>query len=144
MIIKLIPNQIPLFWDAIKLGATQADEVDSKNLQPYLNELLHALLSDKAQCFASLDDNRVLTGVLITRIGIDKVTEDKFLFLQSIYVWKLLADQVWRDAYDLFSSFAVKEGCKYLSFNSRQRALWDRAEKFGFKEKTRTFTLKIG
>lgn len=143
MIIKLLPNQVPFFWDAIKLATTQADEVDSKNIQPYLNELLQSLLSEKAQCFVSLDDKRVLTGLLITRVCIDKITGDKFLLIQSVYTWKLLTDQVWKDAYDLFRLFAIKEGCKYFSYSSSNPAIWDRASKLGFKEKTRTFILDI-
>jgi hypothetical protein len=143
MIIKLLSGQIPTFWEAIKFGATQADEVDEKDLQPYLNELLHALLSDKAQCFVGLDDKRSLVGVLVTRIGIDKITGDKFLFIQSVYTWERLEDSVWKETYDLFSQFALKEQCKYLSFSSRNPAIWDRTEKLGFKERTRTYTLQL-
>jgi len=143
MIVKLLSKQVPVFWDAIKFAAAQADEVDNKDLQPYLNELLHALLSDKAQCFVNLDDKRTLTGLLITRIGIDRITGDKFLLLQSVYTWKILDDQVWRDTYNLFRQFAIKEDCKYLLFNSRNPAIWDRTKKLGFKEKVRTFTLSV-
>lgn len=143
MIIKLIPKQVPVFWEAIKVATTQADEVDSKDLQSYLNELLHALLSDKAQCFVGLDDNRTLIGILITRIGIDKITNDKFLLLQAVYTWEKLEDQVWKDTYDLFRSFAIKEGCKELLCNSRNPAIWNKVGMLGFKEKTRTFVLQI-
>lgn len=143
MIIKILPKQIPVFWNAIKFAATQADEIDSKNMQPYLNELLHALLSNKAQCFVSLDNNRVLTGLLITRLCVDKITGDNFLLLQAVYTWQILPDEMWRETYELFLAFAAKEKCKYLLFTSRNPNIWDRTEKLGFKEKTRTFTLEI-
>ena len=48
MVIKLLSKQVPTFWEAIKVGVVRADEVKEKDLQPYLNELLQALLSDKA------------------------------------------------------------------------------------------------
>jgi hypothetical protein len=143
MIIKLLPEQVPLFWDAIKFAAVQADEIDNKDLQPYLNELLHSLLGEKAQCFAGLDDKRTLVGILITRLGIDKITGDKYLLVQAVYTWKMLSDQVWKDAYELFQLFAKKEECKYITFNSRNPAIWNKAEKLGFVEKTRTYSLKI-
>lgn len=143
MIVKILPTQVPAFWNAIKFATTQADEVDNKDMQPYLNELLHALLNDKAQCFVGLDDKRTLIGILITRISIDKITGEKFLLLQSVYTWEKLEDQIWRDTYDLFRSFAIKEGCKELLCNSRNPAIWNKVEKLGFKEKTRTFVLRI-
>ena len=143
MIIKLLPNQIPFFWEAIKFATKQADEVESNNMQPYFNELLHALLSNKAQCYVYLNNDRILVGLLITRLKIDRITKDKFLFMQSVYTWESLEDQIWRRAYDITRLFAIKEGCKYLSFNSRNPNIWSRTEKLGFKEITRTFSLKI-
>jgi len=143
MIIKIIPKQVPVFWNAIKAATTQADEVDSKDLQSYLNELLQSLLSNKAQCFVALNEKRILVGLLITRVKEDKITKDKFLFMQSVYTWESLEDQIWRRAYDITRLFAIKEGCKYLSFNSRNPNVWSRTEKLGFKEITRIFSLKI-
>ena len=143
MIIKILSKQVPLFWEAIKFATIKADEVESKDLQPYFNELLHSLLSDKAQCFVGLDDKKTLIGILITRVLVDRITEEKYLLLQSVYTWEKLEDQVWGETFDLFRQFAVKEGCKYLSYSSSNPAIWDRAEKLGFKEKTRTFSLQI-
>jgi len=143
MIIKLLPNQIPFFWEAIKFATKQADEVESNNMQPYFNELLHALLSNKAQCYVYLNNDRILVGLLITRLKIDRITKDKFLFIQAVYAWRLLSDQVWRDTYNMVRSFATNEDCKYLLFNSSNPAIWGRTEKLGFKEITRTFSLKI-
>ena len=68
MIIKIVSKQIPYFWNAIKYTVKEAGEVNEKDFQPYCNELLQALLSDKAQCFVRLDDKRILEAVLITRI----------------------------------------------------------------------------
>lgn len=144
MIIKLLSIQIQKFWEPIKTAVTNADEVESKDFQPYLNELLHALLNDKAQCFIGLSEDRVLQGVLITRVMLDKITGEKYLHIQSVYTWEKLDQSVWQETYDLFSRFAVNENCKYLSFSSRNPAIWDRTKKLGFKEKTRTFTFKIG
>lgn len=143
MILKLLPKQIPVFWNAIKTGAVQADEVDSKDLQPYLNELLHSLLSDKAQCFVVLSKDKVLLGLLVTRVQVDKITGDKYLLLQVLYVWEKMEDATWIDSLNLVHQFAKKEQCKYLLFNSRNSAIWDRTKRYGFVEKTRTYSLKI-
>ena len=143
MIVKLLSKQIPAFWDAIKFAVAQADEVDEKDLQPYLNELLHALLNEKAQCFVALDEARVLVGLLVTRVQIDKITGDKYLLLQSAYVWKKQEMSEWTAMYEMFRKFAEKEQCKYISFSSRNPAMWSRPIALGFVEKTRVFTLNL-
>lgn len=143
MIIKVLSSQIPSFWDAIKFTVQQADEVDDKDLQPYLNELLHALLNDTAQCFVHLDENRVLTALLVSRIMVDKITGEKYLFLQSLYSWQRQPDSVWVQDTDFVRQFARNAGCKYLSFTSRNEAMFNLGEKIGFREKCRTFDCRI-
>src|SRR5574343_1264333 len=139
MIIKLLSTQIPVFWEAIKFTVKEADEVDEKDLQPYLNELLHSLLNDTAQCFVRLDDERRLTALLISRIMADKVTGEKYLFLQCLYSWQKQPDTVWTQETDFVKKFAESVGCKYLSFTSRNEAMFKLGEKIGFEEKYRTF-----
>ena len=143
MIVRVLSNQIPFFWNAIKFGASQADEVDEKDLPAYLNEMLHALMGDKAQCFVSLDENRILVGLLVTRVQVDKITSEKYLLLQAAYIWEKQEMSEWTAMYDTFKAFAEKEGCRYISFSSRNPKMWSRPEALGFKEKTRTFTLDL-
>jgi hypothetical protein len=143
MIIKLLSKQIPTFWESIKFATVQADEIDARDLQPYLNELLHTLLSDKAQCFIALNNERILKGLLVTRVMVDRVTSRKHLLLQSLYVWEKLNDADWREAYNVVKEFAEKEQCKSLSFSSRNPATWLRMDIFGFKEKTRTLEVRL-
>lgn len=144
MIIRILSPQIPYFWDAIKTTVKEADEVDDKVLQPYLNELLNALLSDTAQCFVRLDDNKVLIALLVTRIMVDKVTGEKYLYLQSLYSWQKPEDGIWQRDVQFVMDFAKQQDCKYISCQSRNEAVWDLAERLGFVEKTRVFDLRIG
>uniref|UniRef100_A0A6M3JCZ0 N-acetyltransferase domain-containing protein n=1 Tax=viral metagenome TaxID=1070528 RepID=A0A6M3JCZ0_9ZZZZ len=143
MIVRILSQQIPVFWNAIKVAATEADEVESKHLQSYLNELLHALLSDKAQCFVALDEGRVLVGLLITRVQVDKITAEKYLLLQAAYIWQKQEMSEWTAMYNAFKTFAEKEQCKYIAYSSKNPKMWGRSEALGFKEKTRTFTLSL-
>jgi hypothetical protein len=143
MILKILASQVPTFWEAIKFAALSADEVEEKNRQAYLNEILHSLLSDKAQCFVFLDDDRVLIGLMVTRVQVDKITDEKALLLQALYVWKRPDTQVWIDGFNYVKQFALSQECKSFSFSSRNPALWARAAEFGAIEKTRTFTLQL-
>jgi len=143
MIVKLLADQIPDFWDAIKFSVVQADEIDEKDMPYYLNELLHALLSDKAQCFVRIDEKRVLQALLITRVLVDKIKGGKYLYLQSMYSWKFQNIDVWMQDFPYLKAFAEKEQCQYLSTNSCNSAVWKLIEQIGFKERTRVFNIKI-
>ena len=74
-IFRLLPVQIVPFWEAIKFACKEADEVKKEEMSNYFNELLQALLSDKAQVFIVLDDKRILHSIAITRITFNKVQQ---------------------------------------------------------------------
>ena len=143
MIIRILPTQIPQLWEQIKFACVQADEVNKEDMPSYFNELLHALLSDKAQCFIRLNDDRTLLGLIITRILVDKITGRKSLFIQALYSWKNVEDKEWQDDFSFIREFAKHEQCERISFESRNNRVWKIAEFLGFKENLRKFTLNM-
>ena len=143
MIIRLLSNQVPQLWEAIKFASVQADEVDEKDRPHYLNELLHSLLSNKAQAFVRLDENRTLLATLITRFAINKVSGEKSLDIQCLYSWKAQPEEVWREEFIFITTYAASEGCKKITFNSRNTAIQELSKTVGFKEQTRTFSLAL-
>lgn len=142
-IIKLLSPQIPTFWEAIKHACKQADEVNEKDLPSYLNELLHSLLSDKAQCWARLDEERRLIALCLTRIQGDKTTGEKSLFIQGLYSWQPAPEEIWARDIGFLREFALKEDCKSIRFNSRNERIWEITQGLGFKEMTRTFSIEL-
>lgn len=143
-IIQVLPTQIPTVWEQIKFAATKADEVDTKNLQQYLTKLLHELLNGKAQCFIRIDDNRNLLALLITNLSCDKITGETFLYLKCIYSFQLANDETWARDMRFVVRFAKKEGCSYISFDSRHQRIYEINEKLGFKETSRSYRIGIG
>jgi hypothetical protein len=141
--IRLLPAQITKFWEIIKFAATKADRVEQENLPYYLNELLHSLLSDKAQCFFKLDENRVLTSVIITKILIDKNSNKKYLSIECLYSFKRVDNQEWVDTFDILKKFAKSEKCEYISGISNNKRAWEIGELGGFRELNRKFILKV-
>jgi len=144
MPVRILPVQIPKLWEVIKFACVQADEINREDMPSYFNKLLHALLSDKAQCFLSLNDDRTVRVVLITQITIDKTTNEKYLFLQCLYSFQKVQDEVWGKDWHFIMDFAKKEQCSYISFNSRNERIWEITKLLGFKEKYRRFDLKTG
>lgn len=143
MIIRLLASQIPQVWGAIKYAAVQADEVDSKDVPFYLLELLHSLMSDKSQVFVRLDKNRAILGVLVTRMSFNKISGKKSLHLQCLYSWKAQSYDTWQGDFVMVKTFAKKAGCDSITFNSRNYAVREIAQKAGFQEQTRLYELAI-
>lgn len=143
MVLRLLPNQIVKVWEAIKFVMTKVDEVEEKNLQIYFNEILHSLLNEKAQCWVRLDKDRILEGMALTRILIDKVTSDKCLLIQCLYSFKSVDDDEWKRSAVLFKQYANKEKCAFIDCYSRNEKIWELATMLGFEEINRQFRLKI-
>jgi len=138
------PSQIVLFWETIKFACKNADVVQPKNYQVYFNELLHALLSDKAQCFVRLNEERKLLAILVTRIVGHKVTGEKSLCLQSGYSFEAVPQAIWRENFKILLEVAIKNGCKSITFDTSNSALADRVLDIGCKEITRSYEYTIG
>jgi len=133
--IKLLPAQIPAYWELIKHITVKVDEVNEKDIQPYLNELLHALLNGKAQCFLELSDSRNVVAVCITRLRINKITGEKYLFIQNAYAFKVADNEARKQSMDFLKEFAKKEQCSYLFFKSCNKRIWELGKSSGFREK---------
>lgn len=141
--IKLSASQVVDCWELVKFVTTKVDEVDEKDLQPYLNELLHALLNEKAQCFVEMDEARQVIGVCITRLMPNKITGEKYLFIQNAYAFDVAdADKRLR-FFEFMKQFAQKEKCAYMLFHSRNKRLWGLGKMAGFKEDFRTFSFRL-
>jgi hypothetical protein len=143
MLIRLLSEQVPAFWETIKFVAVNADEVGKKDLPSYLNELLHALLSDKAQCFVRLDGDRKLLALTVTRVLGNKVNGDNYLLIQCVYSFQAVDADLWKEDREYLENFARASNCKYISFNSRNEKIWKVGEHAGFREVSRTYQYQI-
>lgn len=140
----LLPNQIPMFWEAIKFACASADEVNPRDYTSYFNELLHALLSSRAQCFAVLTDEKILRNIAVTRINVDKITGKKELLLQCLYFAESLDESDITKYFGFIVEFAKSESCTAITFNTRNSRIWQIANLLGCDLKYKVFTYCIG
>lgn len=140
---KLLSTQIPEYWELVKFITVTTDEVDEKDLQPYLNELLHALLNNKAQCFLELGESRNVVSVGITRLAVNKITGEKYLLIQNAYSFQAANEETRKQSFDFFKEFAREERCSYISFRSRNKRIWELGLQNNFKETVRTFEFRL-
>jgi len=143
MLIKILPNQVVQLWETIKYAAIKVDETDEKDLPKYLNELLHALLNEKAQCFVRLDDKREVAAIAITRFLMNNVNGEKYFQVQCVYGFKAAPNEVWKRDWEVLKEFAKKENCSYMGFQSRNKRIWDIGKTIGMTEAYRVFKLRL-
>jgi len=143
MIILVTPVDIPHIWEHIKKAVRDADEVREKDYASYFTDLLHDLLSSNAQCFIRMNEDRILEALVITRVLFNKHTNEKYLFVQSMFSWQLQAMDKWAADADIIYRFAKMRGCKYVSCFSRNPRVWELLESIGMQEETRTFSIAV-
>ena len=143
IIIKLLSIQIPKVWELIKFVVTKAEEVDEKDLPAALNCLLHLLLSDKAQCWVRLDNDRNIISLLITQITIDKITARKDLHVRCLYSFRHVPSEKWQEDFDLLIRFGKQEKCDKITSASKHSRIWEIASYLGWKETYRLFSYDL-
>ena len=143
MILKLLSTQISTYWEIIKFAATKAEEVDNEDLPAYLNWFLHSLLSDKAQCWVRLDEDRKIIALLITQITIDKITAKKSLHLRCIFSFRHVPFDSWQKDFDLLIQFGKQEKCDNITSASKHEKIWEIMSYLGCKETYRLFAYDL-
>jgi len=143
MLIKILPDQVVQLWETIKYAATIVHEVDEKDLPKYLNELLHSLLNEKAQCFVRLGDDRKIIAIWITGFLMNAINGEKYFQIKCVYGFKSSSDEVWKRDCEVLVQFAKKENCSYIGFQSHNKRIWDIGKLIGMTEAYRVFKLRL-
>jgi hypothetical protein len=143
MIIKLLPTQIPEFWELIKYAIAKVYELEDKDYQSNFNSILFKLLNDKAQCWIRVTEGRKLIALMITEIQVDRISGDKYLVPDVLYSWRVSDDNQWIGDFEFIKEFAVKEGCKRIIVESKNPRMWQIFNLLDFKDSFRRFTLEV-
>jgi len=143
MVIRLLPNQVPKLWNQIKYAVVNTDRVSEKDMPRYLNDLLHALLSDKAQCFIRFDEDRMLKALCITKIGLDELSGERSLVLQCLFSYQRVPEQEWKDNLEFIELFARKSKCKSILAYSENQRIFDLPSSTNFEERFRCFIKRL-
>ena len=144
MIIKLTPPQVATYWELIKYANIHGDFVSDDHRQQVLNETLHALLNENAQCFIRIDDNdRQIIAVLLTRIQVCKLSGDKLLFIQCIFSFRTVPVNQWVVDWQYLKTFAKSNGCKYIEAESSNPKIFQIMQQLNARELYRTYIYEL-
>jgi hypothetical protein len=143
MLIKLLPDQIPQFWEAIKYAAVKAEGVEEENIPYYVNNLLYMLLSNKATCLVKLNNERKFIGLTIVQVVNDEARNGLTMFQRVVYAYESSSLDDWKDTIKEFKKFAISLGCKYWSGWASNEQMAKICELAGGKRQATQYVIKL-
>lgn len=143
MHIRVMPAQIPLVWEHIKYGVSQIGQVANESLSRYCIKLLCDLLSEKAQCWVQLNDERLLLNITVTKIVQDRDTNERELNVEGLYAYQGTTPTGMAIHRNHYQEFAKLAGCSRITVTSRVPRAWEILEQNGFKLQCRTYAFPV-
>lgn len=143
MFIKLQPDQVPLFWDNIKLDLLSSHEVSNEFQFDFTNDLLVKALSGNMQVWLGYEQDNIIKILYLTMIMQDKITEEKSLYIHTCCIKDEISFNVFKDIYTAMSEYAISNECKSIVFETSNSDIYDMAKRFEFKQKSIKFIKEL-
>jgi len=134
MLIQLLPDQIPEFWEDIKYSLEESAPPLFIRTQEQLNNILMSLLAEKMQCWVSVDtekDPHEIKGVMTSTIINDGISGTRMFLLYSGYSTGEVEDSFWIEGLKVFKKYAKSKRCKLIGAYSSIPYMKERFAKLG-------------
>lgn len=141
--LKLLPTQVPIFWESIKFAMSEVTNLTGEPLQKNLTRLLENLLSEKSVCYIRLNKERKLEGIFVVRIYYNEFTGDKSLIIDCMYSFKRCEDSDYVKMFDEFEELAKLCECKYITTWTINPRVVELCNIVGLKETYKLFSKPI-
>ena len=142
MLLKLQPEQIALFWDAISYAFVAAEAVPSNNREKWLTGCLANLMSGNSQCWIVYDrkeDDLHIYAVMISQLVNDPLSGSSVLMLGPLYGFRKMEDQMMIWAVEKVCEYGLSRECSRIVVWSPHPRVQDWAIKCGFQEVSKIF-----
>jgi hypothetical protein len=142
VVLKLQPEQIGLFWDAISHAFLSAGSVPKSNTEKWLSGCLAALMSGISQCWLIYDRKEEefhLYAVVVSQLVNDPLSGQLVLMLGPLYGFRKMEDAMMIDAVEKICRYGVSQNCVRTVVWSPHPRVQDWAIKCGFVEASRIF-----
>jgi hypothetical protein len=143
LFLRILPSQIPTFWDHIKFAVSKVNSLEGIKLESYLNIVLVRLLNEKESCFIRVSEDRELMAVVLTRFMTNPITENKTLLLDLIYSFKVASDSEWIDNMKVIKKYASNSGCDEIMAYSYIPRMFEILEMIGMKHTIRLYSCDV-
>ena len=147
MLIKLLPSQTAKIWDIVRFCYLRSLPPGTSESSEAVQGVLHSLLLETSQCWVGLDkteadvDNQVYV-VLLSKIIIDEVTQERNLCLYTIFGFRPIPDAMWEQGIESLKAFAKANRCTYITSLSAHPKVMEVCQRLGFVS-TRLLSLEV-
>jgi hypothetical protein len=131
MFIKLLPNQVPTYWDIIKHGCQHVLPPMTADNEAAMNGVLKNLLTGQLQCWVSFGDSQQFKGFVVTEISTDSFSDQRFLRLYVLYGLRPLTEDDWKEGFEKLEIFARSNNCHVMTGYTNNELLCDKIKKLG-------------
>ena len=138
MIIKLLPEQVVKFWDMLRYAIAETFMPRNSCTNEHLRYILAGLLSGKIQCwmaFKDVEGQRKFIGFVVTRIGSDPAIGELTLFIDSIYAFQTVPEEIMFSCQSILERFAVKNNCKAIAAMTEADRIATLAKRNGYSQR---------
>ena len=134
MIVQLLPDQVPNFWEDIKTSLEESAPPLMVRNTERVNNILMSLLVGRMQCWVSVDTSKephIVKGVLTTSVVSDNCSGTKMLLIYSGYSLGEVEDEFWIEGLKAFRDYAKSQGCAIVGTYSSIPYMKERLGKLG-------------
>lgn len=143
MIYRLLPEQVPVYWDTIKYAATQANRLTTDAKLPvYLTNLLANIMSEKTQVWLCVSEDKTIKTVLLTRIFKD-AGDMPHLMIDVAYGYAPTTEADKADYIGLMNDFAKSQDCGTVFAYTSNTIAANAMVKMGMAEAFRVFQKEV-
>lgn len=143
MIIRLLPDQVAKFWEHVKWAVASTGRIPESVQGQFFNIGLQQLLTEKAQCWLCLSEERKLKAIFISRITEHPLHGVKQLQIYSLYGFERISDEDYEEGFNYLVTFAKNAKCKEIFLNSNHPRVWHQVEKNGYEQVYKTFKKEV-
>ena len=138
MLIKLLPEQVVKFWDMLRFAIAETFMPRNSCTNEHLQAILASLLAGKTQCwmgFKMVEGERKFIGFVVTRIGEDPAIKEKTLFVDSIYAFQTVPEELLFTCQGILEKFAKKNNCKSMAALTEADRIAKLAQRNGYSQR---------
>lgn len=111
MLVALLPDQVDLHWDILKVAIEKSLPPIAVNKDHSMNRLLECLLNGIMVCWLVVEGGKIV-GFVVTTVTEDYCTDTKTLILYSIFGGA--SRETWEDSYATMYKHAKELGCSFM------------------------------
>ncbi len=116
MIVRLLPTQIPKFWDLVKPAVIEVGGKISPGDWDLANNVFNLCLSGLYQVWITSESEQIqdINGVVITCVSNDNASKETYLSLWLIFFYKQPSMDIIREAREATKLYANANSCKVI------------------------------